>query len=312
VAAANPMFVRGHHPRFMKAGQASKTAQHMALFRAIESARPSESRIINDPFAARFLKRSFRLVLGLSRLPLLGNAVPRLIDAIAPGARSSGVARTRVIDELVKVELQRGLEQIVILGAGYDCRAYRIDEAERVRVYELDHPSTLAQKFRVFPPSFSRVQYVGVDFNRQTASEVLDATDYNAAVRTLFIWEGVTNYLSAAAVDKVVRWLGTAAPGSSVVFTYVHSDVLRHPQQFYGAKRLLRRFERIGEPWQFGLDPNEVSAYLVERGLDLIQDVGAAEYCSRYLSSRGDTARGYEFYRVALARVCAQDAATSG
>jgi methyltransferase (TIGR00027 family) len=295
----------------MNAGEASKTAQHMALFRALESARPSDSRIIYDPFAVRFLKRSFRLVLGLSRLPLLGNAVPRLIDAVAPGARPSGVARTRAIDELVTAELQRDVEQLVILGAGYDCRAHRIGEIERVRVYELDHSNTLAEKRRAFAATSPRLQYLGVDFNRETASEVLAATDYDAAARTLFIWEGVTNYLSAAAVDKVFRWLGTAAPGSSVVFTYVHSDVLRNPRQFFGAERLLRRFERIGEPWQFGLDPNEVSAYLLERGLDLIEDVGAAEYCSRYLSSRGDTARGYEFYRVAFARVRGHDAARS-
>jgi len=287
----------------MKAGRASGTAQHMALFRAIESSRPRQARLFYDPFAILFLRPSFQLVLALSRLPMLGKVVRLVIDTIAPGARSSAIARTRLIDDLLHSALHDGLEQLVILGAGYDCRAYRIPELAHVRAFEVDHPDTLAEKRRVLPISPPHVRFVALDFNRQSTAEALAAVDYDPAGRTFFIWEGVTNYLSPAAVDKTLRWLGTAAPGSWVALTYVHRRVLEHPGEFYGAARLLRAFERLGEPWLFGIDPTETASYLGARGLSLVHDLGATEYRSRYLMDRGERMRGYEFYRVAFARI---------
>ena len=278
----------------------------MALFRAMESSRPPRSRLFYDPFAALFLKPSFQLVLALSRLPILGKVVPLVIDTIAPGARSSGIARTRLIDDLLRTALRDGVEQLVILGAGYDCRAYRIPELDRLRAFEVDHPDTLAEKRRALPTSPSHVRFVAVDFNRQSAGEALAAIDYDPAGRTFFIWEGVTNYLSPAAVDKTIRWLGTAASGSWVAVTYVDRRVLEHPGEFYGATRLLQTFERLGEPWLFGLDPTETASYLGARGLSLVEDIGATEYRSRYLIDRGERTPGYEFYRVALARIAAE------
>jgi methyltransferase (TIGR00027 family) len=290
----------------VKPGRASRTAQHMALFRAMESSRPPRSRLFYDPFATLFLKPSFQLVLALSRLPILGKVVPLVIDTIAPGARSSAIARTRLIDDQLQTALRDGLEQLVILGAGYDCRAYRMLALEQVRTFEVDHPDTLAEKRRALPTSPSHVRFVSVDFNLQSAGEALAAVDYSPVARTFFIWEGVTNYLTAPAVDKTVRWLGTAAPGSWVAITYVHRDVLEHPEEFYGATRLLQTFERLGEPWLFGLDPAETASYLGARGLSLVEDIGAAEYRSRYLTDRGERMRGYEFYRVAFARVATE------
>src|SRR5437879_2500211 len=113
----------------MTPGKASRTAQHMALFRAIESSRPADSRLFHDPFAKLFLEPSFRFVVQLSRLPILRDVAPRTIDFIAdfiaPGARSSAIARTRFIDDLVCAALRK-VGQLVILGAGYDSRAYRL------------------------------------------------------------------------------------------------------------------------------------------------------------------------------------------
>jgi len=281
----------------------------MALFRAVETARPAGSRLFTDPFATRFLRPAYLLVARLARFPVLRSLVVRRIDGLVPGARTSAVARTRLIDDALAAALT-SIDQVVILGAGYDCRAYRIPALAPLPVFEVDHPDTLGEKQRrLAGHDVAHVRFVGTDFDRRSAADALAATDYEVARRTFFIWEGVTNYLSATAVDATFRWLGTAAAGSTVAFTYVHRSVLDAPGTFEGAEDLLRELVRLGEPWTFGLDPAETRAYLRARGLTLVEDLGADEYRRRYLAGRPDGRRGYAFYRVALATVADRTAA---
>lgn len=291
----------------MKSGVASRTAETMALFRALESARPADDRLFDDRFATVFLRPKLRTVVGLSRRRGVGGIVPHFIDLVWPGARSSGIARTRFIDDLLRAELRDGVGQIVILGAGYDCRAYRLPEIEPARVFEVDHPDTSRDKQRQLVQAIgsmpAHVSFVATDFNRDRLEPALAAAGYDSARRACFIWEGVTNYLTADAVDLMFRWLGTKPVESSVIFTYVHRQVLTQPDAFPGAQRVLRTTAKLGEPWTFGLDPAEVGAYLSARGLTLATDTGATEYRARYLAGRAGARHGYEFYRVALARV---------
>jgi methyltransferase (TIGR00027 family) len=290
----------------MKPGEPSRTAEHMALFRALESSRP-KARLFEDPFAELFLRPPFRFVLRLSRVRPLRTLINHWIDHAGPGARSSGIARTRFIDDTLRAALDDGVQQIAILGAGFDCRAYRVPGMEQARVFEVDHPDTLREKQRrlgmVLSSAPRHVRFVETDFNHQQLATTMARSGYDARCRTCFIWEGVTNYLADAAIDSAFRWFATAAPGSVVIFTYVDRRVLREPEAFHGARRLLRRFRRIGEPWTFGFDPAELGAYLATRGLGLVEDVGAVEYRARYWGKRRDCLRGYEFYRVAVARV---------
>lgn len=294
----------------MQSGRASRTAEFMALFRALESGRrPAAARLFVDPFAARLLPGPLRAVAAAARLPLLGGGVAHLIDRRWPGARSSAVARTRLIDDAVVAALAEGVGQVLILGAGFDCRAYRLPGLARARVFEVDHPATSAAKRARLaallgaPPA--HVTFVALDFDRQPLLAALAAAGCDRGRPSLIIWEGVTNYLAAAAVDATLRDLATFAPGSRVLFTYVHRGVLDGSVPFAGAERIAATVQRAGEPWTFGLDPAEVPAYLAARGLELVDDVGADQYRARYL---GDPGRGYAFYRVVQARVAGGDA----
>jgi methyltransferase (TIGR00027 family) len=287
--------------------RASRTAEFMALFRALETRRPPRSRLFEDHFAIGFLRPAFRLVVHLSRLPLVGASVSRVIDRRWPGARSSGVARTRLIDDMLAGDLRQGVRQVVILGAGFDCRAYRIAGIEQTQVFEVDHPATLASKQRHLARTFGRrpahVTCVAIDFNRQGLAEVMAGAGLHADERTFFIWEGVTNYLTEEAVDTTLRYVsGVAAHGSRIVFTYVHRGLFDGSVQFEGTEQLFSTLERVGEPWTFGLDPAELAAYLGARGFGLILDLGAADYRRRYMKD-AEGLKGYEFYRVALAEV---------
>lgn len=103
---------------------ASTTAEFMALFRALESARhPRNARLFEDPWAAGFLGAPLRVVAAAARIPLLEGLIRWVIDVRWPGARPSGVARTRWIDDELREALTGGVRQVLILGAGFDAAA---------------------------------------------------------------------------------------------------------------------------------------------------------------------------------------------
>ena len=294
----------------MKQGQASRTAEYMALFRALESTLAADLRLFEDRFATAFLAPRFRAVVGLSRIPLIGALVRAYIDRRWPGARTSAVARTRFIDDAVETALRAGIQQVVILGAGFDARAYRLAALTRVAVFEVDHPSTSAAKRKVLATALSlapdHVQFIPVDFNSESWQSAVTSAGYDPCRRTLFIWEGVTNYLTEDAVDGTLRWCASSAAGSRVLFTYVHRRVLDTPQAFEGTEKLFATLRAAGERWTFGLDPSELSRFLAQRGLVLQEDVGASDYRARYFGQAATRMPGYEFYRIAVARVPGQ------
>ncbi|MFZ0943915.1 MAG: SAM-dependent methyltransferase [Syntrophobacteraceae bacterium] len=289
----------------MKQKRASSTAEYMALFRSLESFRPSKDRLFEDRLAIGFLKPALQMAARLSRIPIIGRFVPRYIDKHWPGARSSGIARTRFIDDALKKELTNGVRQVVILGAGYDCRAYRIHGIERARVYEVDYPSTLTAKRERLQAMLGRlprhVTFSEIDFNRQHLGDVLAATGFDKTGRSFFIWEGVTSYLTGHAVDSTLEFVGKAPSGSGIIFTYIHKGVLDDPESFEGMENVTHLLRKKDEPWTFGFYPHELPAYLETRGLELVEDLSAAEYRARYMRPGSWNLKGYEFHRIALA-----------
>jgi methyltransferase (TIGR00027 family) len=291
----------------MKEGQASRTAEYVALFRAIESALPPERRLFEDPYAKRFLGPRLAAVATLCRLPGAPDIISRFIDHQWAGARSSAVARTRFIDDAIQAAVDRGIEQLVILGAGFDSRAYRIDALKDVMVFEVDHPSTFARKQGLLrdalPALSSRVQFVATDFDGADLDLAMDGAGYSKQAPTFILWEGVTPYLSETAVDATLRWCAAAASKSELLFTYVDRAVIDDPSAFAGTRRLFATLQAAGEEWKFGIDPTQLVAFLSDRGLRLEQDIGSAEYRAKYLPQVPRAMCGYEFYRIALARV---------
>jgi methyltransferase (TIGR00027 family) len=292
----------------LKPNHSSTTAEIMALFRACETCQPANLRLFDDPFARGFLTPSLKAVAAVARVPVLRDLVNGMIDQAWPGARSSGIARTRLIDDLLVQALHDGIDQVVILGAGFDSRAYRTRDIERARVFEVDHPDTLGRKhqaiLRMQGEIPANVTFVCVDFNRTGLADAMKETSFAVDRRTFFIWEGVTNYLTADAVDETLRFVGSTAPGSQIVFTYVDDKCLANPSTFGPNHNLRRLLERVGEPWSFGLDPVKLKGFLEERGLDLVQDLGSIEYRIKYNRVRRLPTTGYEFYRAAVAQVC--------
>jgi methyltransferase (TIGR00027 family) len=292
----------------VKPGRASRTAEGIAAIRAAETLRPAGERLFADPFARGFLGPGFRAIIALSRVPILRALLLRWVyDRRLPGTLASAICRTRMIDDLLEEALGAGVSQVVILGAGFDSRPYRVAGIARARVFEVDHPSTQAVKRARLERMLGRlpdhVVFVPIDFMRQKLDEVLPASGYRRRALTFYIWEGVTSYLSEEAVDETLHFVSRfSAPGSRIVFTYLRRDILEGREEREGAAELIRYVRRQGERFTFGFDPDALAGHLAARGLALELDVGGAQYRSRYPTlMRG--AKLSELSRVTLARV---------
>ncbi len=284
----------------------SYTAATMALQRAFESNLPPASRLFCDPYAEAFTSGSLRFLARASRLALLGPLAPWLFDVIGgPGPRPSAVARTRLIDDIVS-EAAPTLSQVAILGAGFDTRAHRLPALADMPVFEVDHPATQAAKRSVIESlglSSATLTYVAVDFERQSLEQELRAAGLATGEPTMFIWEGVTNYLSATAVDgTLLTIMRLAGPGSTLVFTYIDAGVLDGSVSFPEARRWLANVRRAGEPWTFGLVPDNVAGFLGGRGFVLVSDVSTKQAGERWFPDMGRPERGSALYHVAMAR----------
>ncbi|MCW3465508.1 class I SAM-dependent methyltransferase [Chitinophaga nivalis] len=285
----------------MKSTATSRTAQYMALFRAMETTRPQNKRLFTDRFAYSFLDNGLKAGIWLCRIPGLRAVAESIIRKRIPGAMSSGIARTRYIDDLLQQSIQQGVQQVMILGAGFDTRALRLPFLHDIPVIEIDHPNTARYKLArlaqyKIPP---RIRYYQIDFNQQSLEELGLMHHFDYSLRTTIIWEGVTNYLEQEAVDQTFTFLQRFPAGSAVIFTYVEQAVLENPAAFYGASQLLQDVSELEEKWTFGIRPELLRSYLSPFGFSLEEDLGANAYRERYLPER--TEKGYEFYRVAMA-----------
>lgn len=287
----------------MKANRTSRTAQYMAFFRALETKR-SNDKLFSDSLAIYFLDSGLRLAVKASNVPFFKTYLKNRIQKRIPGAYSSALARTKYIDELLERTIRDGVTQVIILGAGFDTRASRLDFLKTIPVIEIDHPNTSNFKIDVFKNQIGQlpqnVTFCQIDFNKQSLEDLARQHHFDFTKPTTIIWEGVTNYLTAEAIKSTFAFISKYAKGSFAIFTYVHQEVLVNPSAFYGGEDLLKDLEDIEERWTFGFSPEKLSNYLSDFGMTLIEDLGATEYRQRYLPDR--TERGYEFYRVAMAK----------
>jgi methyltransferase (TIGR00027 family) len=283
--------------------QPSRTAEYMAMFRASEHAKGSGRRVFADPLAIALLPGNLRLPARLLAVPSIGDVLTRYIDRRWPGARTSGIARTRLIDDWIGESIGHA-EQVVLLGAGLDTRAWRLAALDSIKVFEVDHPATATvkrERLRAAGADLNRVTFVAVDFEIDDFEQRLREAGFDPTRRTIVVWEGVSQYLTGDAVCGVMRWAGRLAPRSRFIFTYVHEGAIDGSVAFDGAEKVIAKVDDSGEPWRFGLLPSELSHFLRERGLRLISDLGADEYRERVMGRPGRDMQGYSFYHTVLA-----------
>ncbi len=267
----------------MQADTPSRTAEGIAAARSRESARPEDKRLFYDPFARHFLSSRTRF---FARIPPIRAFFRWRNRRTLPGMFGGLVARTRYIDDHMITCLNEGISQVVILGAGYDARAYRFKEiCHSVTVFEVDHPATQQVKKekigRILGGLPDYVTFVPVRFNSENLGEKLTQNGYHPDRKTLFIWEGVTMYLTAEAVDATLAFIaGHSADGSSIIFDYFPPSIADGTCPFREARTLRKMVVHCGETICFGIEPHEIENFLTRRGFHRVKCI-SAEQCKR-------------------------------
>ncbi len=255
----------------MRQSQSSMTAIGIAIVRAIESEKPEADRICYDPYARQFVNSAlYHFVRFFDRLGYS--------ERKGPGVMGFLTVRERHIDEYLKTCLAGGVQQVVILGAGYDSRAYRFDEFQHsVTVFEVDHPATQQVKLKrlqkVFGEVPAHVTYVSIDFNTQTLEQRLRECGYDEHAKTLFIWQGVTQYLTPESVNSTLAFVTRhSAPGSSIIFDYMYTALLDGTVKHGEVSRMRRNRWLSNEMLAFGIPAGTITSFLEQRGFTQVHD----------------------------------------
>ncbi len=227
------------------------------------------------------------------------------IERLLPGFYRFVVARTKHFDNVLLDEVQSGVTQVVVLGAGADSRAYRFaPELAGVIVFELDHPLTSRWKQRrvrkLFAELPGHVRYVGVDFDHESLEGALDRAGVDRTRPALFLWEGVTHYLSAAAVEATLAAVGKFPPSSSIVFDYFYGEAFAEPPVYPEVAKYKAYTAKRGELIVYGIDQDRVADFVARYGLILESNLDGGELTRRYTD--GDP-RMLRFSPIAHARV---------
>jgi methyltransferase (TIGR00027 family) len=278
----------------MVAGQAkpSATALEVAAYRAIGARHPDVAVRNGDHLAERLIGPAERAILAAGGAEAVVKALDMNTDAAWAGLGNRSVfargvhIRTRHIDDVLSDSLAAGVEQIVLLGAGLDSRAYRFDALRRMRVFELDLPQTQEYKKgrirEIFGALPGHVTYVPIDFTSQDLGDVLDGAGYDAKKKALFIWEGVSMYIPETAVDATLRAVTRkGVSGSRIVFDYFLRSALDSSTS--ALRDVSKMVAKVGEPFVFGVAGEDAKAFVAARGLRVLSDFGSAELGKRFL-----------------------------
>lgn len=268
---------------------AAQTAFGPMVIAAVEQFEPADLRIVTDALAVRFLPPALATMVRTCRWPWWRKQLVRLTESSARGLWAGMLCRKRYADDQVLAALDT-TDQLVVLGAGFDTRAYRVADPDRVRVYEVDLPANIdAKRTRVravLGAVPGHVRLVPVDFESGDLAESLTAAGLDFERPVMVVWEAVTQYLTEDAVRRTFALLARAAPGSRLIFTFVRQDFLDGTNA-YGAEGAYRRFVARQRIWRYGMYPDRVAAFLAEYGWTEDEQVGAAEYRERYLEPAG-------------------------
>lgn len=268
----------------------STMAEVMAMRRFSESRRPEGERICYDPYAVHFINPA--ILRAAAEHPDEAKTKAEQVDRLFPGIGSSICARVRYFDDFVKVSVDGGIRQLVIIGAGYDTRAYRIDNLKRdVRVFEVDHPHTQAIKIQKIQEIFGRlpanVTFVPLDFERENLGKLLAADRFDRSKRTLFLLEGLVMYIPPASVDETLDFImQNSEKGSLVLFDNYPRSLVDGTDMGEAAANIREFTRRAGEPLQFGMPDGKTARFLADRGYTNIREVTSSEYRRLYFHGK--------------------------
>jgi methyltransferase (TIGR00027 family) len=285
--AAMVLIVHVPTSQALKPGEVSLYAEVEAAYRAVAAQDPDEKIRNPDHLAIKLLPPNFWL------FGFLHKDYARSIQGIK-FFRAAGYytvnASTKHIDGLLQKFSQNGLQQVVNIGAGFDSRPYRMGEQmPGVHFFEIDLPATSAAKQAAIQNVFGKlpqnVTYIPVDYRTGHFLNTLKKAGYDENRKTLFIWEGISQFMDEKIVDTTLRYIAQRTNSENkVIFSYIPAEFVRGEYGKMGWVRFRElRARAAGEPWKFGIPHQKTGEFFDRRGFKVIADLGARELAGKYL-----------------------------
>jgi methyltransferase (TIGR00027 family) len=271
----------------MQPGQPSRTALGAAGLRAAHQLLDGAA-IFEDPLALR--------ILGVDADALV-RAAEAEADPFRQRLRWFIAIRSRVAEDALAAALERGVRQLVVLGAGLDTTAYRTTPSPDLRIFEVDHPATQAWKRQRLAEADialpAALTFVPIDFERETLADGLATAGFDPAQQTFFTWLGVVPYLTDEAISSTLGFIAGLSGGAHVVFDYVNPpDTMTEPGRRAMHEGLIARVAAVGEQLRNHFDSDALHAQMKALGFHELEDLGWPEIAARFLSSRAVSSGG--------------------
>jgi methyltransferase (TIGR00027 family) len=303
----------------VEASKVSATALITAYARAYHATHDTP-KIFDDCLAAQILTEEERAFFGQNLAQALGFFDPELAASCPDQATALDrvmklqsapitISRARYTEDCLELAVNQGVEQYVILGAGMETFAFRQPEMmKRLHVFEVDHPATQAFKqSRLAELGWkipARLNFVPVDFSKESLAEALRRSSYNPQKVAFFSWLGVTYYLAKHVVLDTLRTITDIAPvGSMVVFDYVDSEAFVPEKAAKRMQLMQAMVQRVGEPMKASFDPSTLGNDLENIGLRLKENLSPSAIEARYFQNRTDGYHAFEHVHFAWAIV---------
>jgi methyltransferase (TIGR00027 family) len=282
------------------------TAQGVAKQRLIETLAKPDERVINDPYADRF-------VLGARLIKLMGHKLNVWLgQKIVPGFHEHLISRTRFIDDLINESAAKGIEQYVILGAGYDTRAHRLELPSSIKIFEVDQVEVQATKRSKLPKELTdleNITYVAVDFNRQSLTERLIDEGFDQSKSTIFTLEGVSQYITKEALNSTIKEVAKLTQKARSLFflSYVNELLDKNPKACFGTgypgakkRASLIRYgsAKVGEPWISFYSTEDIESLLSKNDYTIIDNATLRDLNSRYFAPVGRTLSENQLFNI--------------
>ena len=300
----------------------SRTALATSLMRALHS-RHDPAPLLDDDWGDRLVPEAVRAALYQRVLDGMPQAARAKAAELTPAAvlgqslRANAayadvITRARYAEDALAKAVERGVEQYVIIGAGFDSFAYRRPIwAEKLAVFEIDHLATQTMKRQRLADCgvdvSTSVEFIAADLSAEALGSALARSSYQPTRSTFFSWLGVTMYLTQEANLSALRAIALCAPaGSELVFNYVDQRVFDPGVLVAEAFRKLKtQVSSAGEALLSGFDPGTLGEQLRAAGLLLVEDLNGDQAVARYDSSRVNGLRSAAASHIAHVRVSA-------
>jgi methyltransferase (TIGR00027 family) len=267
----------------------SLTAIYVTFARALATRDRELAHACSDPFAERLLPRALTPLLDrAARTPWVSDAVRRLsfgmCDHVALRTALIDAALTHAVVDHREVKGRAPVEQVVLLGAGFDARAHRLSALAETVLFEVDHPATQkvkSKKARALPVLARELRYAPCDFEKTRISDALLQAGFDPNKRSTWIWEGVTMYLPATGVvDSLQTMARLSAPDSMLITTYITPDIV-------SGGRLLGEWSSamlgiISEPLRFSRSPDELAELFGHAGFEVLSDASPQDAAAHF------------------------------